>query len=84
MPVTKLSSREFNQDIGKAKRASSKGPVIITDRGKPSQVLLSFEEYKRLTNKRRSIAKAVAMPSAAEVEFDPQKSNITNKPVDLT
>ncbi|SDR28536.1 type II toxin-antitoxin system Phd/YefM family antitoxin [Pseudovibrio sp. Tun.PSC04-5.I4] len=83
MPVTTLSSREFNQDIGKAKRASSKGPVIITDRGKPSQVLLSFEEYKRLTSQRRSIAKALAMPSAADIKFDLQKSSITSKPVDL-
>ena len=83
MPVTKLSSREFNQDIGKAKRASRKGPVIITDRGKPSQVLLSFEEYKRLTNQRRSITKALAMPGAADIEFDPQQSSIASKPVDL-
>ena len=32
MPVTTLSSREVNQDLGRAKRASQSGPVIITDR----------------------------------------------------
>lgn len=84
MPITKLSSREFNQDIGKAKRATRNGPVIITDRGKPSQVLLSFEEYKRLTNQRRSIAKALALPNAADIELDLRKSSMTSKPVDLT
>ncbi len=83
MPITKLSSREFNQDIGKAKRASRKGPVIITDRGKPSQVLLSFEDYKRLTHKRRSISKALALPGAADIDLDFQPSSITSKPVDL-
>ncbi|SDR49107.1 type II toxin-antitoxin system Phd/YefM family antitoxin [Pseudovibrio sp. Tun.PSC04-5.I4] len=83
MPITNISSREFNQDIGKAKRASQKGPVIITDRGKPSQVLLSFDDYKRLTNKRRNIATALAMPEAADIELDLPKSEITSKRVDL-
>lgn len=41
MPVTTLSSREVNQDLGRAKRASQSGPVIITDRGRPAHVLLS-------------------------------------------
>ncbi len=35
MAITKLSSREFNQDTSKAKRAAKKGPVFITDRGHP-------------------------------------------------
>ncbi|SDQ13877.1 type II toxin-antitoxin system prevent-host-death family antitoxin [Pseudovibrio sp. Tun.PSC04-5.I4] len=83
MPITNISSREFNQEISKAKRASQKGPVIITDRGKPSQVLLSFDDYKRLTNKRRNIAAALAMPKAADIELDLPKSEITSKPVDL-
>ena len=33
MPTTVLSSREFNQDTGRAKRAADSGPVFITDRG---------------------------------------------------
>ena len=48
MPITTLTSREFNQDSGRAKKAAEKGPVIITDRGKPSHVLLSIAEYRRL------------------------------------
>ena len=32
MSITKLSSREFNQDTSRAKRAAKKGPVFITDR----------------------------------------------------
>lgn len=30
--ISTLSSREFNQDTGRAKKAVEKGPVIITDR----------------------------------------------------
>ena len=49
MTVTTLSGRELNQDLGRAKRATKDGPVIITDRGRPAHVLLSFDEYKRRT-----------------------------------
>ncbi len=45
MPITTLSSREFNQDTGRAKKASKNGPVFITDRGRPAHVLLTIEEY---------------------------------------
>ena len=35
MSITTLTSREFNQDTGRAKTAARHGPVFITDRGKP-------------------------------------------------
>lgn len=73
MGVTTLSSREFNQDSGRAKRAARKGPVIITDRGKPSHVLLSIEEYNRITSEQDNIADALAMPNSAQIEFDPPR-----------
>ncbi len=62
MSITIFSSREFNQDTAKAKKAAGAGPVFITDRGKPAHVLLSIEEYQRLTGERRNIADALAMP----------------------
>lgn len=49
MSITSLSSREFNQDTGRAKRAAKNGPVFITDRGRPAHVLLTIEDYQRLT-----------------------------------
>ena len=45
MTTTTLSSRELNQDVGRAKRAARLGPVFITDRGRPAHVLLSIEDY---------------------------------------
>jgi prevent-host-death family protein len=48
--VTRLSSREFNQDTGRAKNAARSGPVFITDRGRPAHVLLTFEDYERLSH----------------------------------
>lgn len=83
MTITTVSSREFNQDAGKAKKAALRGPVFITDRGKPAHVLLSFREYQRLTGSHRNIADALAMPGVAEVEFDPPRAVIRSRPADL-
>lgn len=83
MPVTTFSSRELNQDVTRAKKAALNGPVIITDHGKAAHVLLSIEEYQRLTKQRRSIADALAMPGAADVEFVPPRVLLGTKPADL-
>jgi len=84
MTVTTLSSREFNQDTSRAKKAASKGPVFITDRGKPAHVLLSIEEYRRLAGGRRNIADALAMPGAEEIEFDPPRVKVGAHPADFS
>src|SRR5215469_12405847 len=73
MAITKLSSRDFNQDTSRAKRAAKRGPVFITDRGRPSHVLLTVQEYERITGGQKSVADLLAMPSAAEVEFEPPR-----------
>jgi prevent-host-death family protein len=53
--MSTITSREFNQDVSAAKRAATAEPVIITDRGEPSYVLLSIQEYRRLVADRRNI-----------------------------
>ncbi len=72
MSITTLSAREFNQDTGRAKKATENGPVIITDRGRPSHVLLSIEEYRRLTGKGMTLAEALAQThvESADIDFD--------------
>jgi prevent-host-death family protein len=84
MSVTKLTSREFNQDTSRAKRAAKRGPVFITNRGRPSHVLLTVEEYHRITGRQRSIADLLGMPQAAEIEFEPSplRGNL-HEPADL-
>jgi prevent-host-death family protein len=82
--ITTLSSREFNQDTSRAKKAASDGPVFITDRGIPAHVLLSIEEYRRITGQRRSIIDALAMPGAEDIEFDPPRVTIGIRPADFS
>jgi len=73
MTITTLSSREFNQYAGRAKKAARLGPVFITDHGRPEHVLLSFEEYRRLTGQGRNIADMLAMPGVENIDFTPAK-----------
>jgi prevent-host-death family protein len=70
MTITTLSSREFNQDTSRAKKATAEGPVFITDRGKPAHVLLSIEEYRRITAKGRNIVDLLAMPGLSDIELE--------------
>ena len=83
MTITTVSSREFNQDASGAKRAASKGPVIITDRGRPSHVLLTIEAYQKLTRKTASIANLLAMPGAADIAFEAPRLGRIARPADL-
>jgi PHD/YefM family antitoxin component YafN of YafNO toxin-antitoxin module len=48
MPITTLSSRDFIQNASRARVAANEGSVFITDHGKPTHVLLSIEDYRRL------------------------------------
>lgn len=73
MAITTISSREFNQDTARAKRAAKKGPVIITDRGRPAHVLLTVKEYEKLAGKQKSIVEMLAMPEVAEIDFEPPR-----------
>jgi prevent-host-death family protein len=85
MSITTLSSREFNQDAGRAKRAAKNGPVFITDRGRPAHVLLSIKDYQQITNKRESIVDLLAMPDADLADFDPPRlGSEVFPPVDLS
>lgn len=84
MAITTVSSRQFNQDATAAKKASSKGPVFITHRGRPAHVLLTIEDYQNITGKRKSMVDLLAMPEAAEIEFDPPRLKKLHKRVDLS
>lgn len=73
--ITTISSRDLNLDVGRAKKAAAKGPVFITSRGKPVNVLLSIQDYQRLTKQHRNIVDALAMVD--DVAFEPQRMDLT-------
>lgn len=68
-----LTSREFNQDVARAKRAANDGPVIITDRGRPAYVLMRHEAYRRLVNQGLGIRALLAHPESEDITFEPPR-----------
>ena len=71
--MTTMSSREFNQDAGKAKRLAMQGPVF------------TIEEYQKITATHRNMADMLGCPESAEIDFEPtplQKTLFAN--VDLS
>ena len=60
--MTILSSR--------VKKAAQQGPVFITEDGKPTHVLLTIEDYRKLIGGQPQIADLLAMPHGSDVEFD--------------
>jgi len=70
-PATSISSREFNQDTGRAKKAAAEGPVYITDRGRPSHVLVSYTLFQQLTEGEATLVDLLAeTPGVGDIDFE--------------
>lgn len=65
-----LTSREFNQDVSKAKRLALSEPVFVTDRGKPTHVLLAIEAYRALSDQPANLLDLLAAPKPIDVDLD--------------
>jgi prevent-host-death family protein len=72
-----VTSREFNQDVSQAKRAARIEPVFVTDRGRPTHVLMSVEDYRRLTGHSETIVDLLAMPGLPAVDLDAARQTET-------
>lgn len=62
-----VTSRDFNQDVSRAKRFARVEPVFVTDRGKPTHVLLSIDAFRQLTGQTETIVDMLAGPEAPEL-----------------
>ena len=79
-----MTSREFNHNTGRAKKAARSGPVYVTDRGEPSFVLLSYDRYRELVSGSSTLIETLCRtPGVGEVEFDPPRRTDLAEPVDL-
>jgi prevent-host-death family protein len=86
-----MSSRDFNQDIAKAKRAAMHAPVFVTDRGKPAHVLMSMAHFEELQaqlqaqiQSPKTMAELLAMPDIEDIEFETVRGKSPHRFVDLT
>ncbi|NLS26156.1 hypothetical protein S2M10_11370 [Sphingomonas sp. S2M10] len=66
-----LTSREFNQDVSAAKRFARIEPVFITDRGRPTHVLMSIASFRAFSGERESIVDALAEAAPFALDGEP-------------
>ena len=71
-----VTAREFNQDTSRTKRLANEEPVFVTDRGRPTHVLLSIDVYRRLSGGFDNILDLIGAPvdSAPLVPRNPRRS----------
>lgn len=73
MSITTITSRQFTQDPGGAKEAAAAGPVLITDRGRPAHVLLTFAAYQQLVGAGPSLLQSLGQIGGTDFDFEPPR-----------
>lgn len=75
-----FTSRQYNQDASSVKRAAKSGPVIITERGKPAHVLMTYEAYQRLRGATKTAPLVDFLEGLALGELDITREADTGRP----
>ncbi|MCJ2116247.1 type II toxin-antitoxin system Phd/YefM family antitoxin [Methylobacterium sp. J-001] len=70
MTVPTFTSREFNREPDRIKRAAADGPVIITERGRPIMAVLPYDAYERLKASPGNILDALDMEGVGDIDID--------------
>lgn len=78
-----FTSRDFNRDPGSIKRAALSGPVFITDRNRPSLVVLAIRDYERLAGRGASLLDVLMPDDDQDFDFEPPKAQVTARPAEL-
>lgn len=71
-----ITSREFNQNKSRLLKEVQNGPVVVTHRGKPSMVVLTYDEFCSLSHS-VTLAESFGNTDAAvaDIEFEIPRFN---------
>lgn len=75
MTVT-FTSREFHRYPRRGRRAALSGPVLITDRNKPSLVVMTAKDHERLVGRGISLFDVLMPDDDQKFDFEPPKARI--------
>lgn len=74
MNMSYMTSAAFNQNPSKAKRQADEQPVVITDHGKASYVLMRYSDFEKRMKPFRSLADVLANKDpAGDKDFEPAR-----------
>ncbi|WP_431247202.1 type II toxin-antitoxin system Phd/YefM family antitoxin [Leifsonia xyli] len=80
-----ITARAFNQDVSAAKRSASTEPLIITDRGEPAYVLVTYADFERMAGRQKSIVDLLRQDTEGlgDVEVEFPRASIEAREIDL-
>ena len=68
MVINTISSQKFNLSLS-AMKYSQAGSVLITENGRPTHVLLTYENYQRLSGVKGSVVELLTLPGAEDIDL---------------
>ena len=87
--MTVMTNQEFKQNVSQAQKTAQTEPVIITNRGEPAYVLMTYTEYEKNVHRNKpfiSIADALCPsdPNVADIDLELKpRSRAQRRPVDF-
>lgn len=78
-----MTCREFNQKTNLAQKYAESAPVIITHRGKPTFVLLKYEDYQAQKTSRSALEALLDLehsPDVADIELELKPRSRAQRP----
>jgi prevent-host-death family protein len=73
MSASTLTVTEVNQNFSRARNALEGGPVIITERGKPAFVLMTYDAFAARHGTRPSLLQRIDVPGTEEIDLEPPR-----------
>ncbi|WP_411034463.1 type II toxin-antitoxin system Phd/YefM family antitoxin [Shinella sp. BYT-45] len=79
-----MTSAVFNQNPSKAKKEASAGPLVITEHGEASYVLVRYSDFKDHWRKSESLYDALGDPSSRfDDDFLPERAGFESRDTDF-
>lgn len=81
--MTTITSRELNRDVSAAKRAAGDGPVTITDHGRATHVLMTAEDFARITGEGETFGRRLFVPGLEAIELELPARTVDERDIEL-
>ena len=79
-----ISNQAFEQDPERMLRMANERPVVISDEGEPSHVLLSWANYRHLVEGRQNLVAKLCAPGLSDINFEPERVHVVTRDVDFS
>ena len=84
MRMSFMTSAVFNQNPSKAKKQADRQPLVITDHGEASYVLVRYSDFQVHWRKSKRLLDALRDPNAAtSKDFEPDRVSFGDRSIDF-